>query len=92
MILVAQPVVVMADVLRCDAIEREAALRTGGEEAFDGSALGVAGVLVSERTVEELLDGEDAGRAGVADDGWQARRRSIVPGAEGVRDGRGPFI
>ena len=58
----AEPVEVLADVLGADALQRQAALLAGGEEALDRGPIGVAGVLVAEGGVEELLGGEDGRR------------------------------
>ena len=74
-VFLAQLVEVLADVLRRNALERQAALLASCEEALDRRAVGVAGVLIAKGGVEELLGREDGRRSGLADERRQIRRR-----------------
>ena len=71
----------LADVLRRDAFERQAALLATGEEALDRRAVGAAGVLIGDRGVEESFRREDGRRSGAADERGQVRRRWERSGA-----------
>ena len=66
--LLAQPVEILADVLRGDPGEFEAPLLAPGEKAVDGSPVGGAGVFVADAAVVKLLGGEDGGLAGPQQD------------------------
>ena len=80
-VFLAQLVEVLADVLRRNALERQAALLASCEEALDRRAVGVAGVLIAKGGVEELLGREDGRRSGLADERRQIRRRWRQGGA-----------